>query len=262
MKVLLITNIGRALGRVLHNIVKLNPQPTKIIYFIQKGDRGWDPDLNEAYAKVIQYFKMHAVVKDFVNKNALQEIDVPSITDYLSFFESLAKIIEKHKDYNLIYLDCTGLPKFSTAVVTQLAGIYQTMEYKIYPIYNRPRQTSIYDQERDEALMSDEGWGPEQLPFSAIDIKWLYEPDSCAYKVLQAAYSFTKGNTNVSFNVRDLKETLNKSGIVMEPRALGRGRQILLATGVIVSDLTRPKHYALTLLGKTLATMFIKPVSN
>ncbi|MGB9614983.1 MAG: hypothetical protein ACPL3B_05745 [Fervidobacterium sp.] len=257
MNILLITNIGRALGRVVYNIAKLNPSPTKIIYFIQKGDKGWDPNINKDYAEIINRFKLHQAVRKYVIKGKLQEKEISSISDYAAFFNCLASLIEEHKKYNLIYIDCSGLPKFSTLVVAQLAGMYQSMGFRVIPIYSRPKQTSVYDGERDGPVVDDEGWGPEQLPFSAIETDWLNNPNHCANKVLRAVYLFTEGKTDVPFNERDLKETLNKIGIQIGPRAFGRGRRTLLNIGAIVQDLTLSKYFRLTLLGAALASRFV-----
>lgn len=257
MDVLLITNIGRALGRVVNNITKLNPSPTKIIYFIQKGDRGWDPDINKGYAEIIKRFKLHDTIQKYERRGKLQVKEISSITDYASFFNCVASLIEEHKKYNLIYIDCSGLPKFSTLVVTQLAGIYQSMGYRIVPIYSRPKHTSEYDSERDAPMVNDEGWGPEPLPISAIETDWLNNPNHSANKVLRAAYSFTKGKTDLPFSERDLKDTLTELGIQIGPRAFGRGRRTLLTAGLIVPDLTLPKYFRLTLLGATVASTFL-----
>jgi len=252
VRTLLIANLGRAAGRVIHNIIELSPPPTEIIIFRQK-DPGWNPETNKEYAEVIKWFKTHREIQKYIKNGKLRECPISSISNYSVLFDTFADLIEENKDYfDIIYIDCSGLPKIATIVVTQLAGIYPN----VVPIYNRPKSTSIYEKERDAQLTADEGWGPEQLPFHKIDIGWVHNPNKFAYKVLRAAYLFTKGNIDTKFNDKDLIKILKNIGRY-SARGFGVGKKKLLDTGIFVRDLTHPNYYRLTLLGVAIARRFI-----
>lgn len=109
----MITNLGRACGRVRRNIEHYSP--TAIIYFHQK-DPGWN-ETNEAYRKALSKFNTHPKIQEYSQKRRLIPEEVSSITDYIDFFDKLADLVEKTRTsmrlYILTALVCPNLPQLS-----------------------------------------------------------------------------------------------------------------------------------------------------
>ena len=258
-RTLMITNWGRACQRVLRNIDEY--RPTEIIVFVQEEDPLWS-EKNEEYRLALSDIKSTPIMEKYIKAGRLIEEAVPSITAYTRFFAVLAEIIAENKDnFDIIYIDCTGLPKLSTIVASHLAGMY---DY-VFPIYNRSTITAGFKKERDAEYSRDRGQGPEPLPFTKINVKWINEPESSNYQVLKAAYFLAGRPENldqIRFNDYDLKNALKELGSELSPEKSGKhsfpiklskARDTMLHSGLFSRDLRNPKLYKLSLPGYALA---------
>jgi len=251
---LMITNLGRACGRVRYNIEYYSP--TTIIYFHQE-DPGWN-ETNEAYKNALNKFNLHPKIQEYHQKGKLIPEEVSSITKYIDFFDKLADLVEKNKDkYEIIYLDCTGLPKLATVVALHLSGMYKN----VYPIYNQNKVTIRYEIKRDSEYSSDEGKGPEPLPFTRIDTSWISKPESSDCQLLRAVCSMVEQSDeplDVRFSRNDLKDELSKLDMPLTPIKLGKALKKMLDSGLIMEDLTVPRRFKLTMPGYALARRILK----
>jgi hypothetical protein len=219
----MITNLGWACGRVLRNIKETNP--SEVIYFHQDNPL-WN-EKNPDYANAISIFKTDPKIQDYERLGKLKPKEISSITNYADLFDALADIIEENEDeFERIYLDCTGFPKGAVPVVLHLAGIYDN----VYPIYNRSTISTRYIAQRDSLRSSDEGEGPEQLPFTKIKTDWINKPESSEYQLLKAAWSLVEKSThprakkwNHKFSEKDLKDELEKMGGPLSTKSIGEG---------------------------------------
>lgn len=254
----MITNLGWACGRVLRNIKECNP--TEVIYFRQ-DDAGWN-ESNIDYGNAISKFKTDPKIQQYEREGRLKPENIGSITKYDQLFDKLADIIEKRKDeFERIYLDCTGFPKGAVAVILHLAGIYDN----VCPIYNRSTIPTRYIALRDSEHSSDEGEGPEQLPFTKIKTDWINKTESSEHQLFKAAWSLVKKSPkkwNHKFSEKDLKDELEKLDGPLSLKRLGKhsfnikvGLAIpsLLNSGSFMKVYDAYEHLRLSLPGYVLA---------
>jgi len=239
---------------VIRNIDEYSP--TAVTYFHQR-DTGWN-ETNKEYLKALTKFKAHPKIKKYDIERKLNPVEVSSITQYREFFDTLSGVIEENRDnFDIIYVDCTGLPKLATVVALHLAGMHDN----VYPIYNQNAVTARFDEQRDSQYASDEGKGPEPLPFTRIDISWANDKESAERKLLEASCFLVERShekTNFKFNRKDIMNELAKLGTSLSNIALGLALKKMLELGLFVKDPMSPRRYRLAMPGYALACRIFK----
>lgn len=246
IKKALITNIGRVANRVIENIRQLKPQ---FVYIFKQKNPGWN-DKNPDYKEVLDSFRKHSTIQSLIDSNRLKWVELDSLTNYTTLFDKLADLAEDcSKRFDITYIDCTGFTKMATIVAQHLSGMHQS---KIVPILNPSTAGDSYVSPRDTDFVSDQGRGPETIPFIKIDTGWISDPKSNAFAVMKAAYTIVtsaEADVNKKFNKRDLEKTLVELKTEVSPWALGKALKKLTDSGLLIRPLflASPKDFRMTM---------------
>jgi len=242
----LITNVGKVARRVIRNIEKLKPD---FVYIFKQKNVGWNKE-NPEYKKVLESFEKDATIRSLIKAQKIDWPEIDSLTNYITLFDTLADLIEEcqKRKFDKIYIDCTGFTKRATNVAEHLAGM---VPGNIYLILNPGTVNESYSDKRDSDYVNDPGTGPEAVSFIKINTKWVSDPESNPFKVMQAAYTIVRSDKDIykKFNKSDIIKTVAKLGMEITTVELGRACEKLVDIGFLVPPPfpTGPNDYSITL---------------